>query len=86
MGTERSAEGSKGIVIPTGDRKDDRAFIGLHAIECIDCGEHTNITEDEETVYNWQLNHYNETGHRNSWHYKIERGRGRLIHPSKGEW
>jgi hypothetical protein len=77
---------NKDIDIPTGDPHDERDFVGLHSIQCKQCLDHTGITEDEETVYDWQLNHYHNTDHTEYWHYKIERSRGRLVDPRRGHW
>lgn len=74
------------ITIPKSNSSDERSHITLHAIECTECREATPIAESEEVVYNWQSEHYNTEGHANYWHYKIERGRARIVDPSKGHW
>jgi hypothetical protein len=77
---------NKDIAIPAGDPHDGRDFIALHSVQCKQCLDHTDITEDEATVYDWQTDHYNKTDHTEYWHYKIERSRSRLVHPARGHW
>ena len=75
----------QGIKIPGLDPADKGDPISVHAIECTECHEHSDVG-DEELAYGWQTDHYNKTDHANYWHFKLERSQGRLVHPAKGHW
>lgn len=83
-----AGEGDKpgdGIQVPGIDSTDKTEFISVHAIECIQCHEHSEVG-DEDQAYIWQQGHYEKTDHVTYWHYKLERSRGRLVHPARGHW
>lgn len=74
-----------GIQVPGMDPTDKVEHISLHAIECVQCHQHSDVG-DEEQAYTWQGAHYDTTDHVTYWHYKLERSRGRLVHPARGHW
>ena len=60
---------------------DERAVVTLHADECCSCEWHTPFAEtDEDRAVNAdaQTDHARETGHRQFWHYTVQRGQSRL--------
>lgn len=86
MDQSSDSQGSKSIIIPTADASDTRDHIKVHAIACMDGDWIHPITDNEESIYETQAEHYKETNHTGYWHYTIERSRSRIVNPSKGQW
>ena len=75
----------EGLQIPGIASEDKSEYIAVHAVECVQCHQHSEAG-DEEQAYGWQNKHYDKTDHVTYWHYRLERSRGRLVHPAKGHW
>jgi hypothetical protein len=74
-----------GLQVPGIDPADKTEHIALHAIECIQCHEHSEVGE-ETNAYKWQGDHYDKTDHVTYWHYALSRSRGRIVHPAHRHW
>jgi hypothetical protein len=62
---------------------DNRAVVTLHADECRQCNEFKTSwaeTEAEQGANaDAQTAHARETGHRQFWHYQVQRGQSRMM-------
>jgi hypothetical protein len=74
-----------GLQVPGMNPSDKTEHIAIHAVECVQCHEHSD-PGDEAEAYRWQGAHYDETDHVMYWHYKLERSRARIVHPSRDHW
>lgn len=75
----------EGLHISGISSEDKSDYVAVHAVECIQCRQHSEVG-DEEQAYRWQSDHYDNTDHVTFWHFKLERSRGRIVHPAKGHW
>ena len=68
---------------PDDKMADNRPVVTLHADECRECNKFKTPWAETEgqrgANADAQTEHARQTGHRNYWHYQIQRGQSRLM-------